>query len=80
MMQLLVLAALLASTPIGRSIPELAMMQLLVLVASLVSTISTVSFMSNGITMNTSEFELLIAGSTTYNFTGLSNGQTLTIT
>jgi hypothetical protein len=38
-----------------------------------------VSFKSNGITMNTSEFEKLIAGSTTYDFTGLSNGQTITI-
>jgi hypothetical protein len=40
---------------------------------------TTVSFTSNGITMNTSAFENLIAGDLTYNFTGLSNGQTITI-
>jgi hypothetical protein len=40
---------------------------------------TTVSFTSNGIIMNTSEFEKLIAGSTTYDFTSLSSGQTITI-
>jgi hypothetical protein len=40
---------------------------------------TTVSFASNGITMNTSEFEQLIAGSTMYNFTSLTHGQTITI-
>jgi hypothetical protein len=40
---------------------------------------TTVSFTSDGITMNTSEFEKLIASSTMYDFTGLSNGQTITI-
>ncbi len=40
---------------------------------------ATVSFTRDGITMNTSEFEQLIAGSTTYNFTSLTNGQTITI-
>jgi hypothetical protein len=40
---------------------------------------TVVSFMSNGLTMNTSEFEKLIAGGTRYDFTGLSNGQTITI-
>ena len=39
----------------------------------------TVSFTSNGLTMYTSGFEELIAGSTTYNFTSLSNGQTFTV-
>ena len=40
---------------------------------------TTVSFTSNSITMNTSEFERLIAGNTTYNFICLTNGQTITI-
>lgn len=41
---------------------------------------ATVSFTNNdGITMNTSEFEQLVAGSTMYNFTSLTDGQTITI-
>jgi hypothetical protein len=40
---------------------------------------STVSFTSNGLTMNTSEFDKLIAGCATYNFTGLTDGQTITV-
>lgn len=38
-----------------------------------------VSFTSDGITMNTSEFEKLIAGSKTSDFTSLFNGQTIAI-
>jgi hypothetical protein len=33
----------------------------------------------NGIAMNTSEFERLVAGSRIYNFTALRNGQTITV-
>jgi len=36
-----------------------------------------VSFTKNSITMNTSEFEKLIAGGTTYNFSSFTNGQTI---
>jgi hypothetical protein len=38
-----------------------------------------VNLVSNGATMNTSEFELLVAGGITYDFTSLSNGQTITV-
>jgi hypothetical protein len=38
-----------------------------------------VNFAKNGIIMNTSEFEKLIAGNTTYNFNSLTNGQTITV-
>jgi hypothetical protein len=38
-----------------------------------------VNFAKDNIIMNTSEFEKLIAGSTTYNFVSLTNGQTITI-
>jgi hypothetical protein len=40
---------------------------------------STVSFTSNGLTMNTSEFDKLTAGYATYNFTGLTDGQTINV-
>lgn len=40
---------------------------------------TTVSFTSNGLTMNTSEFDKLIAGCATYNFTGLTDGQTIAV-
>jgi hypothetical protein len=40
---------------------------------------ATVSFKSNGIIMNTSEFEKLIAASTTYDFTCLTDGQTINV-
>jgi len=36
-----------------------------------------VNFAKDGIIMNTSEFEQLIAGDTTYNFSNLTNGQTI---
>jgi hypothetical protein len=36
-----------------------------------------VNFAKNGIIMNTSEFEILYAGNTTYNFNSLTNGQTI---
>jgi hypothetical protein len=38
---------------------------------------TTVNFTKNNIIMNTSEFEKLIAGSTTYDFSSLTNGQTI---
>jgi hypothetical protein len=38
-----------------------------------------VNLISNGATMNTSEFELLVAGKVTYDFTSLSNGQSITV-
>lgn len=41
--------------------------------------VAAVSFTSHGITMNTSEFEQLIAGSIAYDFTQLFNGQIITI-
>ena len=40
---------------------------------------TTVSFTSSGVIMITSEFEKLIAGSTTYDFTTLSQGQTIVV-
>jgi hypothetical protein len=40
---------------------------------------TTVSFNRGGVIMQTSEFEKLIAGSTTYNFTSLSQGQTIVV-
>jgi hypothetical protein len=40
---------------------------------------TAVNFIKNSITMNTSEFEILIAGNTIYNFATLTNGQTITI-
>jgi hypothetical protein len=36
-----------------------------------------VNFTKNSIIMNTSDFEKLIAGGTTYNFSSLTNGQTI---
>jgi hypothetical protein len=38
---------------------------------------ATVSFTNSGVIMYTSEFEKLIAGSTTYDFTSLTDGQTI---
>jgi hypothetical protein len=40
---------------------------------------TTVSFTNSGVIMQTSEFEKLIAGSTTYNFTSLTDGQTIVV-
>ena len=40
---------------------------------------TTVGFRSSNGTMKTSEFEELIAGSTTYDFTSLTNGQTIVV-
>jgi hypothetical protein len=40
---------------------------------------ATVSFTNSGIIMYTSEFEKLIAGSTTYDFTSLTDGQTIVV-
>jgi len=40
---------------------------------------TTVSFTYSGVIMKTSEFEKLIAGSTTYDFTTLSQGQTIVV-
>jgi len=38
---------------------------------------TTVSFTNNSMIMDTSEFEILYAGNTTYNFASLTNGQTI---
>jgi hypothetical protein len=40
---------------------------------------ATVSFTNSGVIMYTSEFEKLIAGSTTYDFTSLTDGQTIVV-
>jgi hypothetical protein len=40
---------------------------------------TTVSFTNGGVIMYTSEFEKLIAGSTTYDFTSLMDGQTIVV-
>jgi hypothetical protein len=40
---------------------------------------TTVSFTSSGVIMETSEFEKLIAGNTTYLFTNLMDGQTIVV-
>jgi hypothetical protein len=40
---------------------------------------TAVAFTRGNTTMITSEFEKLIAGSTTYDFTSLSKGQTITV-
>jgi hypothetical protein len=40
---------------------------------------ATVSFTNSGVIMYTSEFEKLIAGSTTYDFTSLADGQTIVV-
>ena len=40
---------------------------------------TAVNFTKDSITMNTSEFEILIAGNTIYNFASLTNGQTISI-
>jgi hypothetical protein len=40
---------------------------------------TTVSFTNSGVIMQTSEFEKLIAGSTTYDFTSLTDGQTIVV-
>jgi hypothetical protein len=40
---------------------------------------AAVNFIKNSIIMNTYEFEKLIAGSTTYDFSSLSNGQRITV-
>jgi hypothetical protein len=40
---------------------------------------TTVSFTKSGVIMETSEFEKLIAGSTTYNFTSLTEGQIILV-
>jgi hypothetical protein len=40
---------------------------------------TAVNFTKDSITMNTSEFEILIAGNTIYNFASLTNGQIITI-
>ncbi len=39
----------------------------------------TVNFIKDSIIMNTSEFEKLIAGGTTYDFSGFTNGQTIIV-
>jgi hypothetical protein len=40
---------------------------------------ATVSFTNSGVIMETSDFEKLIAGSTTYDFTSLTDGQTIVV-
>jgi hypothetical protein len=40
---------------------------------------TAVNFTKDSIIMNTSEFEKLIAGGTTYNFTNLTDGQIITV-
>jgi hypothetical protein len=40
---------------------------------------ATVSFTKSGVLMITSEFEKLIGGSTTYDFTSLTDGQTIVV-
>jgi hypothetical protein len=40
---------------------------------------TAVNFIKDSITMNTSEFEILIAGNTIYNFASLTNGQIITV-
>jgi hypothetical protein len=40
---------------------------------------TTMSFTKSGVIMYTSEFEKLIAGSTTYDFTSLTDGQTIVV-
>jgi DNA gyrase/topoisomerase IV subunit B len=40
---------------------------------------TAVNFTKDSIIMNTSDFEILIAGNTIYNFASLTNGQTITI-
>jgi hypothetical protein len=40
---------------------------------------TAVNFTKDSIIMNTYEFEKLIAGSTTYNFSSLTNGQTISV-
>jgi hypothetical protein len=40
---------------------------------------ATVSFTNSGVIMYTSDFEKLIAGSTTYDFTSLTDGQAIVV-
>jgi hypothetical protein len=40
---------------------------------------TTVNFTKGSTIMNTSEFEILIAGNTIYNFASLTNGQIITV-